>query len=192
MIPFERILDEAAARAGGAEALQRKLPIPKTAEALRAVSDDRYLSLLSQRIFRAGLKHEMVDAKWPAFKEVFHGFDPERVRFMSEDALQALLADSRIIRHWSNIKAVRANAQALCEIAAETGSMGAYLAAWPRERIVDLWHELGKRFTQLGGLSGPYFLRMAGKDTFLLTDAVVRALVHWGAVPRETERQTRP
>ena len=38
-----------------------------------------------------------------------------------------------------------------------------------------------KRFTQLGGNSGPYFLRMVGKDTFLLTPDVVRALAHWGA-----------
>ena len=38
-----------------------------------------------------------------------------------------------------------------------------------------------KRFTQLGGNSGPYFLRMVGKDSFLLTPDVVRALVHWSA-----------
>ncbi len=59
--------------------------------------------------------------------------------------------------------------------------MGAYLAAWPRDDVVGLWHDLGKRFTQLGGNSGPYFLRMAGKDTFLLTDAVIKALGHWDA-----------
>ena len=47
--------------------------------------------------------------------------------------------------------------------------------------MVGLWRELGKRFSQLGGNSGPYFLRMAGKDTFLLTDSVVKALNHWDA-----------
>jgi hypothetical protein len=34
----------------------------------------------------------------------------------------------------------------------------------------------------MGGNSGPYFLRMAGKDTFVLTGDVVRALNRWGAV----------
>ena len=59
--------------------------------------------------------------------------------------------------------------------------MGAWLAGWPRDDVVGLWQDLGKRFSQLGGNSGPYFLRMAGKDTFLLTEAVVRALNHWDA-----------
>ena len=59
--------------------------------------------------------------------------------------------------------------------------MGAWLADWPRDDVVGLWQELAKRFSQLGGNSGPYFLRMAGKDTFLLTDAVVKALNHWDA-----------
>jgi hypothetical protein len=59
--------------------------------------------------------------------------------------------------------------------------MGAWLAGWPRDDTIGLWQELAKRFSQLGGNSGPYFLRMAGKDTFLLTDSVVKALNHWDA-----------
>jgi hypothetical protein len=69
----------------------------------------------------------------------------------------------------------------MMRLAGEAGSMGAWLADWPRDDVVGLWQELGKRFSQLGGNSGPYFLRMAGKDTFLLTDAVVKALNHWDA-----------
>ena len=38
---------------------------------------------MSLRIFRAGLKHSLVDAKWPAFEEVFAGFEPARVVAMS-------------------------------------------------------------------------------------------------------------
>jgi 3-methyladenine DNA glycosylase Tag len=50
------------------------------------------------RIFRAGLKHSLVGAKWLAFEEVFHGFEPRRVRAMSDGAVQALLGDVRLIR----------------------------------------------------------------------------------------------
>jgi len=39
------------------------LSVPRTAAELRSVPDDRYLSQMSLRIFRAGLKHELVDAK---------------------------------------------------------------------------------------------------------------------------------
>jgi 3-methyladenine DNA glycosylase Tag len=70
MSDFVPILDAASARAGGTAALEERLPAPKSAERLRAVGDDRYLSLMSLRIFRAGLKHSLVDARWPAFEEI--------------------------------------------------------------------------------------------------------------------------
>jgi len=181
MVDFQPILDTAQSRAGGEDALGQRLPTAMSAAALRSLSDDRYLSQMSLRIFRAGLKHSMVDGKWPAFEEVFHGFDPRQVRAMNDEDLEALLADARIIRHWGKICSVRHNAAALCDLAETHGGMGAYLADWPAADTVGLWDDLAKRFTHLGGNSGPYFLRMVGKDTFLLTTYVVRALAHWGA-----------
>jgi 3-methyladenine DNA glycosylase Tag len=181
VIPFEAIEERARERVGGLQALAQRLPLPKLAEQLRAEGDAHYLSLMSLRIFRAGLKHSVVDAKWPAFEEVFFQFEPARVVAMSDDEVEALLGDPRLIRHWGKLKAVRANAAAMTRLASEAGGMGAYLAAWPRDDVVGLWQDLGKRFTQLGGNSGPYVLRMAGKDTFLLTDSVIKALNHWDA-----------
>jgi 3-methyladenine DNA glycosylase Tag len=181
VIPFEAIEERARERVGGVQALRQRLPVPKDAEQLRAVGDDRYLSLMSLRIFRAGLKHDLVDAKWPAFEEVFAGFEPARVVAMPDEELEGLLGDKRLIRHWGKLKSVRANAAALVQLARDAGGMGAWLAAWPRDDVVGLWDDLGKRFVQLGGNSGPYFLRMAGKDTFVLTEAVVKALNHWDA-----------
>ena len=178
---FRPIEDAAIKNAGGKAALEKRLPKPKSPEALRALGDDRYLSMLSLRVFRAGLKHSLVDAKWPAFEEVFLGFEPRRVRAMSDEALEGLMADSRLIRHWGKIKATRDNAAAMCRLIEEQGSFGSYLAAWPGERIVELWDDIAKRFSQMGGNSGPYFLRMVGKDTFLLTGDVVRALDQWRA-----------
>src|SRR5215813_14561540 len=127
---------------------------------MKAVSDDRYLSQMSLRIFRAGLKHSLVDAKWPTFEEVFDGFEPRRVRAMPDEALEALLADARLIRHWGKLKSVRDNAAAMIAVAEEHGSFGAWLADWPGTNIVELWDTLAKRFSQMGGTSGPHFLRM--------------------------------
>src|ERR1700730_12071890 len=70
--PFAPILEAARTR-HGAKALEARLPQPKTSAELASTSDDRYLSQMSLRIFRAGLKHSVVDAKWPAFEEVVHG-----------------------------------------------------------------------------------------------------------------------
>jgi 3-methyladenine DNA glycosylase Tag len=175
------ILDAARTRLG-ATALEARLPQPRSAAELRAVPDDRYLSQMSLRIFRAGLKHSLVDAKWPAFEEVFHGFDPRRVRAMSDESMEALLGDARLIRHWGKLKSIRDNAAAMIAVAEEHGSFGAWLADWPATGIVELWEALAKRFSQMGGNSGPTFLRMAGKDTFILTPSVTAALNHWRAV----------
>ncbi|MGH6915870.1 MAG: DNA-3-methyladenine glycosylase I, partial [Geminicoccales bacterium] len=95
--------------------------------------------------------------------------------------LEALLGDGRLIRHWGKLKSVRDNASAIRGLAEAQGGMGAYLAGWPRDDVVGLWADLAKRFVQMGGRSGPTFLRMAGKDTFILTDSVVKALEHWDA-----------
>jgi 3-methyladenine DNA glycosylase Tag len=179
--PFGPILEAARARLGAA-ALEARLPQPRSPAELKAAADDRYLSQMSLRIFRAGLKHSVVDAKWPAFEDVFNRFEPRRVRAMSDEALEALLADSRLIRHWGKLKSVRDNAAAVIAVAGEHGSFGAWLADWPGRTIVELWETLAKRFSQMGGNSGAAFLRMVGKDTFILTPSVTAALQRWGAL----------
>jgi 3-methyladenine DNA glycosylase Tag len=179
--PFAPILEAARTRLG-AGALEARLPQPRSAAELKGVPDDRYLSQMSLRIFRAGLKHSLVDAKWPAFEEVFRAFEPRRVRAMSDEALEALLGDTRLIRHWGKLKSVRDNAVAMITVAEEHGSFSAWLADWPGTEIVERWEELAKRFSQMGGNSGPTFLRMVGKDTFILTPSVTAALKQWGAI----------
>ncbi|MSO74816.1 MAG: DNA-3-methyladenine glycosylase I [Alphaproteobacteria bacterium] len=176
MTPFSTIEAKAAKRHGGPKALEALLHKPKTASALKRVPDDRYLSQLSLRVFQAGLKHSMVEAKWPIFEEVFFGFEPKRVRAMSDEAIEALMKDVRLIRHLGKLRATRDNAAALCELSAAHGGFGAYLASFPPERTIELWDDLTKRFKHLGGASGPYFLRQVGKDVFLPTEDVAKAL----------------
>jgi 3-methyladenine DNA glycosylase Tag len=186
---FAPILDAARTRLG-AKGLDARLMQPRSPAELKAVSDDRYLSQMELRIFRAGLKHSLVDAKWPAFEEVFGGFEPRRVRAMSDEALEALLADRRLIRHWGKLKSVRDNAAAMIQVGEEHGSFGSWLADWPVTDIVGLWEALAKRFSQMGGNSGPSFLRMVGKDTFVLTHSVTAALRHWGACDAPPKNRT--
>ncbi len=178
---FTPILEAAQTRHGVA-ALAVRLAQPRSPAEIEELGDDRYLSQMSLRIFRAGLKHSIVDARWPAFEEVFEGFAPRRVRAMPDEALEGLLADRRLIRHWGKLKAVRDNAAAMIAITDEHGSFGLWLARWPTSDIVGLWEALAKGFSQMGGNSGPSFLRMVGKDTFVLTHSVNAALQHWGAI----------
>ena len=164
-------------RFGSAAALEAHLPQAKSAEQLRAIGADRYLSTLALRVFRAGLKHSLVDAKWPAFEEVFFGFDPHKVVLMGAEHLERLMQDTRIIRHLGKLKSVPRNAQMILDVEKEQGSFGALIADWPVTDIVGLWKYLAKHGNQLGGLSAPRFLRMVGKDTFIPTDDMSAALI---------------
>ncbi|MCY1297191.1 DNA-3-methyladenine glycosylase I [compost metagenome] len=163
-------------RFGSAEALEARLPQPHSDAELRSLSDDRYLSLMALRVFRAGLKHSLVDAKWPAFEEAFFGFDPQKVVLMGAEHLERLMQDTRLIRHLGKLKSVPRNAQFVLDVAREKGGFGALIADWPATDIVGLWKYLAKHGNQLGGLSAPRFLRMVGKDTFIPTDDLVAAL----------------
>ncbi len=184
VVPFGPLLEQATIRAGGSRNLQARLPVAKSAADLAGTSDDRYLSMMSRRIFRAGLKHALVDSKWPAFEEAFQGFAPARVAMMSDGDLDDLMANKALIRHWTKISAVRSNATSMVAKSAEHGGFGAWIAGWPGNDIVGLWDVLAKEFRQLGGNSGPSFLRMAGKDTFVLTGDVIGALIDNGIVVR--------
>ncbi|SEQ22645.1 MULTISPECIES: DNA-3-methyladenine glycosylase I [Pseudomonas] len=176
-------------RFGSSKALEAVLPQPASAEALAQVTADRYLSLMTRRMFRAGLKHSLVDAKWPAFEEVFFGFDPEKVVLMGGEWLERLMQDTRLIRHLGKLKSVPRNAQFILDIQREQGGFGQFLADWPSENIVGLWQLLSRRGSQMGGLSAPRFLRMAGKDTFVATQDVVAALKAQNVIDKEPTSQ---
>lgn len=63
--------------------------------------------------FQSGLSWRTVLAKRPAFRELFAGFDPERVAAFGPKDVDLLLLDARIIRHRRKIEATITNARAL-------------------------------------------------------------------------------
>ncbi len=167
-----------------AEPIFAQLPEVKSAAQLQQLPDDRYLSALCRRVFRAGLKHALVDSKWPAFEEAFLGFDPLRLSFMSDEQLESRMHNRALIRHWGKIKAIRSNALMVRELSETHGGFGRFIAAWPEADIIGLWALLKTRGAQLGGQSGAAFLRMVGKDSFRLTPDVVAALKAQGVVDK--------
>jgi hypothetical protein len=67
-------------------------------------------------------------------------------------------------------------------VAAEHGSFGKLLAAWPEDDVVGLWLLLKQRGARLGGRTGPMVLRTLGKDTFLITRDTTAVLIDSGVV----------
>lgn len=184
MKPFDEIYASACLHKGCKKTLEELLPRPLSDNNLIKTPDDRFLSLMSRRIFQAGLRHEMVNTMWPEFEKIFKRFDPCYCAMLSDEDIDQLMHDSRIIRHMGKIQAVRANAKFIIDVAHEVGCFGRFLAQWSEDNIVGLWLELKKKGQYLGGFSGPAFLRMAGKDTFLLTEDVVAVLMTEGVLER--------
>jgi len=174
---FDKIFARAAKRKGGSAALEELLPKPKSSAQLKRVPDDRYLAEITKNVFRSGFVWQVIEAKWPGFEAAFHGFDTQACAMLSDEDLERLARDPRIVRNPKKITSVRANAMFMRDVKAEHGSVGKWLAEWPVDDIVGLWDELRQRGDRLGGSTAGFFLRFSGKDTFMLSPDVVRALV---------------
>ena len=184
MESFDSIFQAAAERKGSVAALLDILPEPATDRALKSRPDDRYLAEMTRCVFRSGFVWQIIDRKWPGFEEAFAGFDVSTCVMLSDEELERLCADERIVRHAAKITSVRGNAAFIREVREEHGSFGAFLAGWPRSEFVAMWQELKQRGSRLGGQTGRFFLRFAGWDTPILTEDVVRALIRYGVVDR--------
>jgi 3-methyladenine DNA glycosylase Tag len=174
----------AEARAGGPAALDAALPSAASARALARIPDDRWLAAMTRAVFRSGFVWRVVTAKWDGFEAAFHAFDTMACAMLSDEDLEALAQDERIIRNGTKIRCVRDNANFVRQVKGEVGGFGRFVADWPEDDVVGLWAVLKARGARLGGNTGPFMLREMGKDTFLLTGDVGRALVGAGVVDR--------
>ena len=168
----------------GEEALAERLPKPKSARSLKRIPDDRYLSMMTKRVFQSGFVWRVIENKWDHFETVFHGFDPARLAVQPIDDYEALMEDRGIVRHRKKIYSVRDNARFVFDVAEEHGSFGRFLADWPGVDAVGLFEVLKRQGSRLGGRTGQNFLRSMGKDTFVLSKDVVGSLIREGIVAK--------
>lgn len=90
------------------------------------VHDDRRLfEKVCLEGFQSGLSWLTILRKRDAFREVFHGFDPEAVARFGERDVQRLLADARIVRHRGKVEATIANARCVADLHAAGQSFDA-------------------------------------------------------------------
>jgi 3-methyladenine DNA glycosylase Tag len=175
-VAFAPILERAIARKGGRRSLDAILGDPPDDSAPASLADDRALALMTKCIFRSGFVWRVIEEKWPGFEAAFEGFDPRLLHHKPDEFWDALTIDRRIVRHGAKIMAVRSNAAFVLETSAAHGSFGRFLAAWPADDITGLWDLLGKRASRLGGMTGRYFVRFAGKDSFIPSRDMVAAM----------------
>lgn len=185
MRTFEEILDIAAERKGGRDAVLADTPAVLDADALAAIPDDRWLAQMARGIFQAGISWQVVENKWPDTEEAFFNFDVGRVAGMSEDWFDELLDDPRIVRSPPKVEAIQENAVFIKEVAAEAGSFGRKIGDWPAEDFAGLLEWLKKNGARLGGATGAYMLRAMGKESYVLSPSVVARLVAEGVIDKE-------
>jgi len=89
--------------------------------------DVKLFELLILEGAQAGLSWDTILRKRVRYREVFDGFDPERVARYDKKKVRELLRDAGIIRNRMKIEAAIGNAQALLRVREEFGTFDAYI-----------------------------------------------------------------
>lgn len=92
------------------------------------VRDDRLMfEFLTLEAAQAGLSWYTILRRRDGYRRAFAGFDPEIVASFDQARIDALIADSSIIRNRAKIHAAVANARAFLKVQEEFGSFCAYI-----------------------------------------------------------------
>lgn len=129
-----------------------------------------YLEVMSKAVFQSGMTWKVVEAKWPGTREAFRGFDPTAVASFTPEELDALTADSRVIRNRRKLEAIIENARQTLELEQRHGSPSAGSGQGFRDYLrshggfEETVADLRKRFKFLGDLGAYYFLWVVSED----------------------------
>jgi DNA-3-methyladenine glycosylase I len=97
----------------------------------RPVTDDnRLFEKICLEGFQAGLSWLTILRKRDAFRELFAGFEIDRVARFGDRDVTRLLSDARIVRHRGKILSTINNARRARELQQEFGTLSAYVWGW--------------------------------------------------------------
>lgn len=112
---------------------------------------DDYLEVMSKAVFQSGMSWRVVNAKWPDTNEAFHGFEIGRVAALTEEELEELAQDKRVIRNRRKLAAIAYNAQRIID----------YLRS--HDGFYATVKDLKKQFKFLGDTGCYFFLYVIGE-----------------------------
>ena len=190
MESFDSIFHRAANRHGGEAAFAIKLaehyqsPTGTAQTNQKAMSNDRWLSEFSKRIFQAGFNWRVVENKWDGFEAAFWQFSPKRCAQIDMDDMERLTSDKGIVRNAIKIKTVAPNARMILDMAEQKGSADAFIRGWGSEDYFGLLEFLQKEGSHLGANTASYALRFSGVPSVILSRDVTAALIHAGIIDK--------
>ena len=184
MRTFNSIFEKAVVSTGNKQILLELLAPLEKKNTYRNLADSDFLEEMAKCVFRSGFVWKIIEKKWPGFRIAFNEFDITQCAMLSEEELDELMKDTRIVRHRKKIESVRSNAQLIYYLRDDYISFSAFLSQWPENDFVSLWEYLKKNGSRLGGQTGRYFLRFVGFDAPLLTKDVCDALIANGVIDK--------
>lgn len=100
--------------------------------------DDRHLfEMLILEGAQAGLSWSTILNKRDGYRELFQGFDIDRVAAFTEDDAAHLMVDARIVRNRAKIASAVANARAVQRIQSEHGSFANFVWSFVDDTPID-------------------------------------------------------
>jgi len=110
------------------------------------VHDDRkWFEYLILDAFQAGLSWKTVLNKREGFREVFHGFDPQKVSKMTDKEMEAARNNPAIIRNRLKIKSAVGNAKVFLKLQDIHGSFDSYIWSFTDGQVINnSWKDLHK------------------------------------------------
>lgn len=89
--------------------------------------DQKLFEFMILDAFQAGLSWKTILHRREGFREAFDNFDAVKIAGYSEDRVQELMQDTRIIRNQSKIRSTVTNAQAFLKVQKEFGTFDKYI-----------------------------------------------------------------
>jgi DNA-3-methyladenine glycosylase I len=107
--------------------------------------DQKWFEYLILDAFQAGLSWKTVLNKREGFREVFFGFDPEKVANMTDKEMEAARNNPAIIRNRLKIKSAVGNAHAFLELQRKHGSFNSYIWSFTDGEVIhNSWRDLNE------------------------------------------------
>lgn len=155
-------------------------------------SDDGFFWRLVCVVFYSGFRAATVTERLPVIKE--HLGDWRRVAAYTNDDVERVLSDPRMVRNKRKVAAVVENAIVFAALVRERGSFQAYVDAFrPNdswEQLLALKEDLQRRFSYLGGVTVYHFLTDIGLPVLKPDRVLCRLFYRLGLIDDESDIHT--
>lgn len=120
-----------------------------------------YLDVMNKAGFQAGMSWKVVEAKWAGTQDAFRNFDPAIIAKFTDNELDALTNDTRVIRNRRKLEGVVKNARTMLALEKGYGSFQKYLRS--HDGFEATVKNLRKRFSFMDEMGAYYFLYVVGE-----------------------------